>query len=173
MESLSEACYVFCTYLWCCPGNSSSVQVMHYPLNNIKRRPGYLSDRSRKYRENLVGSRTRGTLINIFFNSASWCMCLQALPLCGSSPSGFEYRQNQNQPMADLPQCFLNNSPRVSPRHTTPNGPINKVRQTDLSTHRSLFSMAMSPPKHFLSAESSMCFSENTQRLRMLWRCSI
>ncbi|KAK7168129.1 hypothetical protein R3I94_002243 [Phoxinus phoxinus] len=50
----------------------------------------------------------------------------QALPLCGSSPSGFEYRQNQNQPMADLPQCFLNNSPRVSPRHTTPNGPINK-----------------------------------------------
>ncbi|KAG1968846.1 myocardin-related transcription factor B isoform X1 [Pimephales promelas] len=50
----------------------------------------------------------------------------QALPLCGSSPSGFEYRQNQNQPMADLPQCFLNNSPRVSPRHTSPNGLINK-----------------------------------------------
>ncbi|ROL49497.1 MKL/myocardin-like protein 2 [Anabarilius grahami] len=50
----------------------------------------------------------------------------QALPLCGSSPSGFEYRQNQNQPMADMPQCFLNNSPRVSPRHTTPNGPMNK-----------------------------------------------
>jgi len=71
-------------------------------------------------------------------------MCLQALPLCGSSPSGFEYRQNQNQPMADLPQCFLNNSPRVSPRHTSPNGLINKVRQTDLSSHRS-----MRPPKHF------------------------
>ncbi|XP_067276691.1 myocardin-related transcription factor B isoform X2 [Pseudorasbora parva] len=50
----------------------------------------------------------------------------QALPLCGSSPSGFEYRQNQNQPMADMPQCFLDNSPRVSPRHATPNGPINK-----------------------------------------------
>ncbi|RXN22770.1 MKL myocardin 2 isoform X1 [Labeo rohita] len=44
----------------------------------------------------------------------------QALPMCGSSSSGFEYRQNQNQPMADMPQCFLNNSPR----HT--NGPINK-----------------------------------------------
>ncbi|XP_073694627.1 myocardin-related transcription factor B isoform X1 [Garra rufa] len=44
----------------------------------------------------------------------------QALPMCGSSPSGFDFRQNQNQPMADMPQCFLNNSPR----HT--NGPINK-----------------------------------------------
>ncbi|XP_016143110.1 MKL/myocardin-like protein 2 isoform X1 [Sinocyclocheilus grahami] len=44
----------------------------------------------------------------------------QALPICGSSSSGFEYRQHQNQPMADMPQCFLNNSPR----HT--NGPINK-----------------------------------------------
>ncbi|XP_056310199.1 myocardin-related transcription factor B isoform X1 [Danio aesculapii] len=42
------------------------------------------------------------------------------LPLCGGSPSGFEYRQSQNQP-----QCFINNSPRVSPRHTTPNGQIN------------------------------------------------
>lgn len=41
-----------------------------------------------------------------------------ALPLCGGSPSGFEYRQNQ-------PQCFINNSPRVSPRHTTPNGQMN------------------------------------------------
>ncbi|XP_051994651.1 myocardin-related transcription factor B isoform X2 [Xyrauchen texanus] len=49
----------------------------------------------------------------------------QTLPLCGSSSSGFEYRQNQNHPMAEMPQCFLNNSPRVSPRHT-PNGPINK-----------------------------------------------
>ncbi|KAI2666068.1 Myocardin-related transcription factor B [Labeo rohita] len=27
----------------------------------------------------------------------------QALPMCGSSSSGFEYRQNQNQPMADMP----------------------------------------------------------------------
>lgn len=96
------------------------------------------------------------TLIYNFFCSHSAVglilpldICLQALPLCGSSPSGFEYRQHQNQPMADLPQCFLNNSPRVSPRHTTPNGPINKVRQTDLSTHRSLFSVAMCPPKHF------------------------
>uniref|UniRef100_A0A9J7X8R9 Myocardin related transcription factor Bb n=1 Tax=Cyprinus carpio carpio TaxID=630221 RepID=A0A9J7X8R9_CYPCA len=44
----------------------------------------------------------------------------QALPMCGSSSSGFEYRQNQNQPMADMPQCFLSSSPR----HT--NGPINK-----------------------------------------------
>ncbi|XP_016369034.1 MKL/myocardin-like protein 2 [Sinocyclocheilus rhinocerous] len=44
----------------------------------------------------------------------------QALPMCGSSSSGFEYRQHQNQPMTDMPQCFLNNSPR----HT--NGPINK-----------------------------------------------
>ncbi|XP_051573234.1 myocardin-related transcription factor B-like isoform X2 [Myxocyprinus asiaticus] len=49
----------------------------------------------------------------------------QPLPLCGSSSPGFEYRQNQNHPMAEMPQCFLNNSPRVSPRHT-PNGPINK-----------------------------------------------
>ncbi|XP_016324205.1 MKL/myocardin-like protein 2 isoform X2 [Sinocyclocheilus anshuiensis] len=44
----------------------------------------------------------------------------QALPMCGSSSSGFEYRQHQNQPMADMPQCFINNSPR----HT--NGPNNK-----------------------------------------------
>ncbi|XP_055045517.2 myocardin-related transcription factor B isoform X1 [Misgurnus anguillicaudatus] len=50
----------------------------------------------------------------------------QALSLCASSTSGFEYRQNQNQSMAEMPQCFLSTSPRVSPRHTTPNGPINK-----------------------------------------------
>ncbi|XP_051569553.1 myocardin-related transcription factor B-like isoform X2 [Myxocyprinus asiaticus] len=52
----------------------------------------------------------------------------QVLPLCGSSSSGFEYKQNQHQhqPMAEMPQCFLNNSPSVSPRHT-PNGPINKL----------------------------------------------
>ncbi|XP_065111161.1 myocardin-related transcription factor B isoform X1 [Paramisgurnus dabryanus] len=50
----------------------------------------------------------------------------QALSLCASSTSGFEYRQNQNQSMAEMPQCFLSTSPRVSPRHTTPNGPSNK-----------------------------------------------
>ncbi|KAA0705423.1 MKL/myocardin-like protein 2 [Triplophysa tibetana] len=53
----------------------------------------------------------------------------QTVPLCGSSTSGFEYRQNHNQSMVEMPQCFLSTSPRVSPRHTTPNGPVNKVRQ--------------------------------------------
>ncbi|XP_056609219.1 myocardin-related transcription factor B isoform X2 [Triplophysa dalaica] len=50
----------------------------------------------------------------------------QTVPLCGSSSSGFEYRQNHNQSMVEMPQCFLSTSPRVSPRHTTPNGPVNK-----------------------------------------------
>ncbi|XP_057201538.1 myocardin-related transcription factor B isoform X1 [Triplophysa rosa] len=50
----------------------------------------------------------------------------QTVPLCGSSTSGFEYRQNHNQSMVEMPQCFLSTSPRVSPRHTIPNGPVNK-----------------------------------------------
>ncbi|XP_059414635.1 myocardin-related transcription factor B-like isoform X1 [Carassius carassius] len=42
----------------------------------------------------------------------------QDSPICGSYRQN--QNQNQNQPMADIPQSFLNNSPR----HT--NGPINK-----------------------------------------------
>uniref|UniRef100_A0A673IPR7 MKL/myocardin-like protein 2 n=1 Tax=Sinocyclocheilus rhinocerous TaxID=307959 RepID=A0A673IPR7_9TELE len=65
---------------------------------------------------------TQGWVLLIWTSNCLPCV-LQALPMCGSSSSGFEYRQHQNQPMTDMPQCFLNNSPR----HT--NGPINKVRQ--------------------------------------------
>ncbi|XP_058626600.1 myocardin-related transcription factor B isoform X2 [Onychostoma macrolepis] len=73
----------------------------------------------------------------------------QALPLCGSSSSGFEYRQNQSQPMADVPQCFLN-----SPRHT--NGPTNKpsspcqlnyiLQPTTFPNHRS--PKSKDPPRY-------------------------
>ncbi|XP_026071628.1 MKL/myocardin-like protein 2 isoform X3 [Carassius auratus] len=66
----------------------------------------------------------------------------QASPICGSYRQN--QNQNQNQPMADMPHCFLNNSPR----HT--NGPINKLNYIfQPSTFPSNHSpMSKDPPRY-------------------------